>query len=85
MILPVRIAMLGRFMVIRGEHKLTRSDWDRQKAATLLQRLALERRLLRDQVIDFLWPDASPNLAPAISTKHCIPCVAFLQQSLVRA
>ena len=61
MILPVQIAMLGRFMVIRGEHKLTRSDWDRQKAATLLQRLALERRLLRDQVIDFLWPDASPE------------------------
>jgi len=59
MTLPVQISMLGRFHVIRGEDILSGSDWDRQKAATLLQRLALERHLLRDQVIDFLWPDAS--------------------------
>jgi two-component SAPR family response regulator len=58
---PVQISMLGRFMIIHGEHMRTNSDWDRQKAASLLQRLALERRLLRDQAIDFLWPNASPE------------------------
>ncbi len=55
---PIRIFLLGRFEVVRGEHILQAADWSRHKAAALLQRLALERRLLKDQAIDFLWPEA---------------------------
>jgi len=56
---PIRIFLLGRFEVARGERTLQAADWSRRKAAALLQRLALERRLLKDQAIDFLWPDAT--------------------------
>ncbi|HSJ53777.1 MAG TPA: AAA family ATPase, partial [Anaerolineae bacterium] len=51
--------MLGRFEVACEEHILCADGWTRRKAAALLQRLALERRLVKDQAIDFLWPDAS--------------------------
>jgi len=36
------------------------ADWSRRKAATLLQRLALERRLTKDKAIEFLWPETDP-------------------------
>jgi DNA-binding SARP family transcriptional activator len=55
----VRIYLLGRFEISRAEHVLRNSDWSRRKAAALLQRIALERRLVKDQAIDFLWPEAS--------------------------
>jgi predicted ATPase len=57
--MPVRIRLLGTFEVERGEHILRTQDWPRKKAAALLKRLALERHLLKDQAIDFLWPEAS--------------------------
>jgi DNA-binding SARP family transcriptional activator len=56
---PIQIFLLGRFEVARGECTLPAAAWSRRKAAALLQRLALERRLLKDQAIDFLWPDAT--------------------------
>lgn len=56
---PIRIFLLGRFEVARGERIIQASRWSRRKAAALLQRLALERRLVKDQAIDFLWPEAS--------------------------
>jgi DNA-binding SARP family transcriptional activator len=37
---------------------LRASGWPRRKAAALLQRLAFSRRLLKDEAIDFLWPEA---------------------------
>lgn len=55
---PICIFLLGRFEVAWGERTLCATDWPRRKAAALLQRLALERRLIKDQAIDFLWPDA---------------------------
>jgi DNA-binding SARP family transcriptional activator/tetratricopeptide (TPR) repeat protein len=58
---PIRIYLLGRFEVTRGEQQLRATDWKRRKAAALLQRLALERRLLKDQAIEFLWPDTDPE------------------------
>jgi len=65
----VRIFLLGRFEVVRGDRVLRAGDWTRRKAQTLLARLALEpsRRLLKDQALDLLWPDqptaaASNNL-----------------------
>lgn len=54
----IHIYLLGRFEVIRGETTLRAPDWPRRKAASLLQRLALNRRLLKDEAIDFLWPEA---------------------------
>jgi DNA-binding SARP family transcriptional activator len=38
--------------------------------AALLQRLALERRLLKDQAIEFLWPGA--NLASGANNLYSI-------------
>lgn len=55
---PVIIRLLGAFEVRRGECVLKADDWPRKKAAALLKRLALERRLLKDQAIENLWPDA---------------------------
>ena len=57
----IRIFLLGRFEVTRGERILQASAWTRRKAAALLQRLALERRLLKEQTIEFLWPEVDPS------------------------
>lgn len=57
----LRIFLLGRFEVTRGERILQASAWTRRKAAALLQRLALERRLLKEQAIEFLWPEVDPG------------------------
>src|SRR6266852_6373282 len=57
----IRIFLLGRFEVTRGERILQASSWTRRKAAALLQRLALERRLLKEQAIEFLWPETDPT------------------------
>jgi DNA-binding SARP family transcriptional activator len=46
--------------VVRGEAVLHAADWPRRKAAALLQRLALQRQLLKEEAIDFLWPEADP-------------------------
>src|SRR5881396_3082737 len=58
---PIRIFLLGRFAVAREERLLPAAGWTRRKAAALLQRLALERRLVKDQAIEFLWPEADPT------------------------
>jgi DNA-binding SARP family transcriptional activator/DNA polymerase III delta prime subunit len=54
------IFLLGRFEVTRGERRLRASAWTRRKAARLLQRLAVERRLLKEQAIELLWPESDP-------------------------
>jgi DNA-binding SARP family transcriptional activator/tetratricopeptide (TPR) repeat protein len=54
----IRIFLLGRFEIVRANKRLRAADWPRRKATALLHRLALERRLVKDQAIDFLWPDA---------------------------
>lgn len=56
----VEIYLLGRFEIKHGQHILRDADWSSRKAAVLLQRLAWERRLLKDQAIDFLWPEIDP-------------------------
>ncbi len=55
------ILLLGRFEVTRGKRLLHASAWSRRKAAALLQRLAFERRLLKEQAIEFLWPEHDPT------------------------
>src|SRR2546422_9722719 len=57
----IHIFLLGRFEVTHGERILQISSWPRRKAAALLQRLALERRLLKEQAIEFLWPEIDPT------------------------
>jgi predicted ATPase/DNA-binding SARP family transcriptional activator len=58
----IHLFLLGGFEVRRGEAVVGNADWHRRKAAQLLQRLALERRLLREQAIEFLWPRWDPDL-----------------------
>jgi DNA-binding SARP family transcriptional activator len=55
------IFLLGRFEVTQGERFLHAPAWTRRKAAALLQRLAFERRLLKEQAIEFLWPEQDPT------------------------
>jgi DNA-binding SARP family transcriptional activator len=57
---PIKVFLLGRFEVSRGERTLRASEWSRRKSAALLGRLALEHRLLKDQAIEFLWPETNP-------------------------
>ncbi|WP_420627784.1 AAA family ATPase [Candidatus Leptofilum sp.] len=58
---PIQIYLLGQFEIVQGGTHLKADDWSRRKAAMLMQRLAIERRIIKDQAIDFLWPDATMN------------------------
>jgi DNA-binding SARP family transcriptional activator len=53
---PVRVEVLGRFRVLVGTREVV--DWPGRRAVELVQLLALAegRSLLREQVIDALWP-----------------------------
>lgn len=55
---PIRINLLGSFEVAREARVLPAEVWPRKKAAILLGRLTFERRLIKDQVIDSLWPES---------------------------
>jgi len=57
----IRIYVLGGFTIRRGKALLEQDAWSRRKAAGLLQRLALERRLHREQAIESLWPERDPD------------------------
>jgi DNA-binding SARP family transcriptional activator/tetratricopeptide (TPR) repeat protein len=54
----VRIELLGRFGVAIGGEEVAADAWPGRRAAELVQLLALAdgRRLMRDQVIEALWP-----------------------------
>ena len=56
---PVQVYLLGKFEVRREARVLKARDWPRRKAAALFQRLAYERRLVKDQAIEYLWPESS--------------------------
>jgi len=58
---PIHIFMLGRFEIRRGDQTLDNAGWPRRKAASLLQRLAMERQLHKEQAIEFLWPESNPD------------------------
>jgi DNA-binding SARP family transcriptional activator/tetratricopeptide (TPR) repeat protein len=55
----VRFFLLGQFEISHGGRILRAGDWNRHKAAALLKRLAWERKLLKEAVVDHLWPNAS--------------------------
>ena len=74
----VKIFLLGRFEVIRGDLTLPAAGWPRRKAAALFQRLALERRLVKEQVIEFLWPET----APAAGANNLYRTIHVVRQTL---
>ncbi len=62
---PLTVYTLGRFAVYRGDELLDDSAWKRRKAKTLFKLLLLapQRQLLKDQALDWLWPDQPPERA----------------------
>lgn len=58
--LDIAIRLLGTFEVGRQDRLIRADDWPRKKASALLKRLAMERRMLKDQAIEFLWPESDP-------------------------
>src|SRR5262249_32253812 len=61
-----RITVLGPFSLSRGRNPLDTSAW-RPRALSLLRLLAVtpELRRPREEVIDLLWPDSSPESGSA--------------------
>lgn len=61
------IALLGGFAVRVGGEPVPDRVWRRSRAAQLVKVLALAdgHRLLREQVMDLLWPDLAPGAASA--------------------
>lgn len=55
----IRVYLFGSLEAARGDRLLRPEAWPRRKAAALLARLAYERRLHKEQAIDFLWPESS--------------------------
>ena len=61
----VRITLLGGFAVRAGTRDIAPEAWRLSKARSLIKLLALApaQRLPRDQVLDALWPDFTPEAA----------------------
>ncbi len=59
------IQMFGVFEVRRGDHYIRSAEWQRDKAKQLLQLFLTNSNewLQRDQIVDRLWPDLSPEAA----------------------
>ena len=63
----LRIWLLGEFRVVVGGHEVPAAAWHRSKARSLVKLLALApaHRLHREQLMDALWPDLTPEAAAA--------------------
>ena len=63
----VEIRMLGRFSVALGGVEIPPDSWPSLRAAHLVQLLSLAKphQLLREQVIDALWPQLDPQAGAA--------------------
>lgn len=59
----VRIGLLGGFAIAIGEREVDEAAWPGRRAVELVQILALSERheLLRDQVVEALWPHLDPK------------------------
>jgi ATP/maltotriose-dependent transcriptional regulator MalT/DNA-binding SARP family transcriptional activator len=59
------VQTLGVFEVWRGGQRIRSAEWQRDKARQLLQLLLINRHewLQRDQIVDRLWPDLTPDAA----------------------
>src|SRR5262245_66543714 len=62
---PLRFRLLGGFVVSLGERAIRPEAWRLAKARALVKLLALGPgyRLRREQVLDALWPDFTPDNA----------------------
>ncbi|MBI1880200.1 MAG: AAA family ATPase [Chloroflexi bacterium] len=62
---PLTIYTLGRFTVYRGNEVIEDSAWKRRKAKSLFKLLLLapQYQLLKDHVIEWLWPDQDQERA----------------------
>ena len=60
---PLRVCLLGRFEVVRGDSPIPASAWRRHRPADLLKIVALSpgRAMARDALVDVLWPDKDPG------------------------
>ena len=67
---PLRIYLLGRFEVIRGEAPIPATSWRRRRPADLLKLVSLtpEHAIDRDEAIARLWPDK--DLASGANNLH---------------
>jgi len=63
----VRIDLLGCFRVRIGDREVVETDWPARRAQELVALLALAhgRRLVRDEVIEHLWPHLGPEAGAA--------------------
>jgi predicted ATPase/DNA-binding SARP family transcriptional activator len=63
--LPLRISLLGGFVVSIGERAIPAEAWRLSRARSLIKLLALApgHRLTRDQLVEYLWPDFPPETA----------------------
>jgi DNA-binding SARP family transcriptional activator len=61
----LRVQTLGKFQVWRGAEPIPTNGWQREKARQLFQILLTYRQspLDREQLCEFLWPDADPVAA----------------------
>lgn len=60
----LRLSLLGRFELLRGEHTVPDSAWPRSAPRRLLQFLALQDRPVhREEAVEALWPELSPRQA----------------------
>jgi LuxR family maltose regulon positive regulatory protein len=59
------VRTLGPFTVWRGDEPVTALDWQREKARQIFQLLLTYRGqwFYREQIVDHLWPDLSPDSA----------------------
>jgi DNA-binding SARP family transcriptional activator len=59
----LRVYLLGRFEVVRGNAPISASAWRRRRPADLLKLVALSpgRTVPRERVVDTLWPDKDPG------------------------
>lgn len=61
----LNIELFGEFRVWRGDDPIENGEWGRQKTRPLLKLLLTRpgRAFSRDEIMDALWPDASPKAA----------------------
>ncbi|MFC5179352.1 ATP-binding protein [Nocardioides taihuensis] len=66
--MSVEIRLLGGFEVVVDGSPVAPSAWQRRAAADLVKLLVLAegRRLLRDRVVEALWPDVGPDANPRL-------------------
>ncbi len=65
-LIPLRVFLLSRFAVYRGERLIPSRAWKRRKAETLFKLILLAPRhsLSRDQAIEMLFPEGNPERSP---------------------